>query len=53
EPVSVGRRGIIAALGPDGKPSRIVVIYTTGSQATMDERNRQIAEIGASLIKHW
>ncbi|HHG1444917.1 MULTISPECIES: hypothetical protein, partial [Enterobacteriaceae] len=20
---------------------------------TMDERNRQIAEIGASLIKHW
>ncbi|EEP4553708.1 serine hydrolase, partial [Salmonella enterica subsp. enterica serovar Corvallis] len=42
-----------AALGPDGKPSRIVVIYTTGSQATMDERNRQIAEIGASLIKHW
>ncbi|EFO3493664.1 hypothetical protein M8871_24760, partial [Escherichia coli] len=23
------------------------------SQATMDERNRQIAEIGASLIKHW
>ncbi|HGH5806267.1 TPA: hypothetical protein ACL9MF_005815, partial [Klebsiella pneumoniae] len=25
----------------------------TGSQATMDERNRQIAEIGASLIKHW
>ena len=36
-----------------GKPSRIVVIYTTGSQATMDERNRQIAEIGASLIKHW
>ncbi len=33
-----GSRGIIAALGPDGKPSRIVVIYTTGSQATMDER---------------
>ncbi|POJ15356.1 class A beta-lactamase, partial [Klebsiella pneumoniae] len=23
-----------------------------GSQATKDERNRQIAEIGASLIKH-
>ncbi|KZJ97148.1 hypothetical protein AWH00_20320 [Escherichia coli] len=44
---------VMAALGPDGKPSRIVVIYTTGSQATMDERNRQIAEIGASLIKHW
>nr|5AQ8_A Chain A, OFF7_DB12V4 [synthetic construct] len=48
-----GSRGIVAALGPDGKPSRIVVIYTTGSQATMDELNRQIAEIGASLIKGW
>ncbi|WP_407254296.1 serine hydrolase [Escherichia coli] len=43
EPVRRGSRGIIAAPGPDGKPSRIVVIYTTGSQATMDERNRQMS----------
>ncbi|ATW29704.1 class A beta-lactamase [Candidatus Williamhamiltonella defendens] len=48
-----GSRGIIAALGADGKPSRIVVIYLTETQATMDERNKQIAEIGASLIKNW
>lgn len=48
-----GSRGIIAALGPDGKPSRIVVIYTTESHANMDERNKKIAEIGAFLIKHW
>ena len=48
-----GSRGIIAALGPDGKPTRIVVIYITGTQATMDERNEKIADIGASLIKHW
>lgn len=48
-----GSRGIIAVLGPDGKPSRIVIIYLTGSHATMDERNKQIAEIGASLIQHW
>lgn len=48
-----GSRGIVAVLGPDGKPSRIVVIYLTGTQATMDERNKQIAEIGASLIHHW
>ncbi|WP_423783629.1 class A beta-lactamase [Gibbsiella quercinecans] len=48
-----GSRGIVAALGPDGKPSRIVVIYLTGTQATMDERNKQIAEIGELLIKHW
>ncbi|MCV5490091.1 hypothetical protein OFM83_22555, partial [Escherichia coli] len=31
-------RGIIAALGPDGKPSRIVVIYTTGSQGALRKR---------------
>lgn len=48
-----GSRGIVAALGPEGKPARIVVIYMTGTQATMDERNQKIAEIGASLIKHW
>ena len=48
-----GSRGIVAAMGPDGKPSRIVVIYMTGTQATMDERNAQIAGIGDSLIKHW
>lgn len=48
-----GSRGIVAALGPDGKPARIVVIYITGTQATMDERNKKIADIGASLIKHW
>ncbi|WP_437432297.1 class A beta-lactamase [Yokenella regensburgei] len=48
-----GSRGIVAALGPDGKPARIVVIYLTGTQATMDERNKKIAEIGASLIEHW
>ena len=48
-----GSRGIVSVLGPDGKLSRIVVIYLTGSQATIDERNRAIAEIGASLIQHW
>ncbi|MBB1200917.1 class A beta-lactamase [Enterobacteriaceae bacterium 89] len=48
-----GSRGIVAALGPDGKPSRIVVIYMTETQATMDERNARIAEIGESLIQHW
>ena len=36
-----GSRGIIAALGPDGKALHIVVIYTTGSRATMDERNNR------------
>jgi Beta-lactamase class A len=48
-----GSRGIVATMGPDGKPSRIVVIYMTETQASMDERNKQIAEIGDVLIKHW
>ncbi len=41
-----GSRGIIAALGPD-KPLPYRSYLHDGSQATMDERNRQIAEIGA------
>ncbi|RAN85996.1 class A beta-lactamase, partial [Bacillus sp. SRB_28] len=48
-----GSRGIIAALGPDGQPARIVIIYLTGTEASMDERNRQIAEIGETLVRHW
>jgi beta-lactamase class A len=48
-----GSRGIVAALGPDGTPSRIVVIYVTGSKATMDERNKAIAAIGEAVIKQW
>jgi Beta-lactamase class A len=48
-----GSRGIIAAVGPDGKPSRIVVIYITGSKASMNELNKYIADIGAALIQHW
>lgn len=48
-----GSRGIVAALGPEGKLARIVVIYITDTQATMDERNKKMADIGAELIKHW
>ena len=48
-----GSRGIVAALGPDGTPSRIVVIYVTGSKATMDERNKAIAAIGEAVIRQW
>lgn len=48
-----GSRGIVAALGPDGMPSRIVVIYVTGSKATMDERNKAIAAIGEAVIRQW
>lgn len=47
-----GSRGIIAALGAGNKPSRIVVIYIAEGPATLNERNKLIAEIGDSLIKN-
>lgn len=48
-----GSRGIVAVLGPDGVPSRIVVIYLADSKATLDEANKKIAAIGAMLIDFW
>jgi beta-lactamase class A/beta-lactamase class A TEM len=30
-----------------------VVIYLTGTPASMDERNKQIAAIGKTLVAHW
>lgn len=48
-----GSRGIVAVLGPNRKSARIIVIYLTDTQASMDERNKQIAEIRSSMIKHW
>lgn len=47
-----GSRGIIAVLGPGNKPSRIIVIYIAEGPATLNERNKLIAEIGDSLIKN-
>ncbi len=48
-----GSRGIVALTGPDRERSRLVVIYMTGTEATMDARNKAIAEIGADLYKQW
>ncbi|RJE89156.1 class A beta-lactamase [Paracoccus onubensis] len=48
-----GARGIVAALGPDGQPGRIVVVYMTETEATLDERNEQIARIGAAIVSDW
>lgn len=48
-----GARGIVALLGPDGKPERIVVLYLRDTPASMAERNQHIAGIGAALIEHW
>jgi beta-lactamase class A/beta-lactamase class A TEM len=30
-----------------------VVIYLTATPASMDERNKQIAAIGETLVRHW
>lgn len=48
-----GSRAIVAALGPQGRPERIVVIYMTETQASMDQRNAAIAAIGRVLIDNW
>jgi len=48
-----GSRGIVALIGPDEKSPRIVVIYVTKNESTMDELNRHIADIGGALIKNW
>lgn len=46
-----GSRAIVAAFGPDGKPDRIVAIYMTDTNAPIEERNGQIARIGAEIMK--
>lgn len=48
-----GSRGIIAVIGPDRNSSRIIIIYLTGTKATMKERNEKIADIGLTLIQNW
>lgn len=48
-----GSRGIIAVMGPSKALSRIVIIYLTQTEATMDQRNKKIAELGQVLIQNW
>ncbi|WP_336983945.1 MULTISPECIES: class A beta-lactamase [unclassified Cedecea] len=48
-----GSRGIVALLGPRGKPSRIVILYITNTHSSMNELSEHIAGIGDSIIKHW
>lgn len=48
-----GARAIVGALGPNGQPGRIVVIYMTETDASLEERNAEIAEIGAAIVVDW
>ncbi|MEX6508620.1 hypothetical protein [Jiella sp. M17.18] len=45
-----GTRGIIAVIWPPKAKPLVAAIYITGTNASMDERNHAIAEIGKSLV---
>ncbi|MCB8837120.1 class A beta-lactamase [Aurantimonas sp. VKM B-3413] len=45
-----GTRGIIAVIWPARAEPVIAAIYITGTKASMDERNRAIADIGKALV---
>lgn len=44
-----GSRSIIAAIWPPNRKPIVVAIYITETQASMDDRNAAIAELGAAL----
>ena len=45
-----GSRGIVAVLWPPGRAPIVTAIFLTGTDASMDRRNKSIAEIGAALV---
>ena len=44
-----GSRGVVAVIWPPGRAPIVAAIYITGTAATIDQRNRAIAELGAAL----
>ncbi len=44
-----GSRGVVAVIWPPGRAPIIAAVYVTGSDATMDQRNQAIAELGIAL----
>ncbi len=44
-----GSRGVVAVIWPPGQAPIVAAIYVSGTDATMDQRNRAIAELGAAL----
>lgn len=44
-----GTRGIIAVMWPPGRPPITAAIYITEAQASMDDRNAAIAELGRAI----
>lgn len=45
-----GSRGIIAVIWPPGQTPIVAAMFLTGTDATMDQRNGSIAELGAALL---
>lgn len=48
-----GSRGIVAIAYPPEREPFIVAIYITETEASMEQRNEAIAEIGAALVEQW
>ena len=45
-----GSRGIVAVIWPPGRPPIVAAMFLTGTDATVDQRNGSIAELGAALV---
>lgn len=45
-----GSRGIVAVIWPPGQAPIVAAMFLTGTNATMDQRNGSIAELGAALV---
>jgi beta-lactamase class A len=46
-----GSRSVVAIIWPPNRKPVVVAIYLTETEASMEERNRAIAEIGSVLVK--
>lgn len=44
-----GSRGVVAVIWPPGRAPIIAAVYVTDTDATMDQRNQAIAELGVAL----
>ncbi len=46
-----GTRGVIAVMWPPKREPIVAAVYLTGTKASMDDRNRAIAEIGQAIAE--
>ncbi|MDQ0453769.1 beta-lactamase class A [Rhizobium paknamense] len=48
-----GTRGIVSVIWPSHHAPLVAVVYITGTKASMDERNKAIAEIGKAIAETY